>query len=211
MALFALGLTSTNRKGRYDDSFTIIECDWCQNDSLRCLLSWWRHQMQTFPRYWPFVRGIHRSLVNSANKGQWRRALMFLLICTWTNGWANNRDAGDLRRHRAHHDVTVIDCSSFIRHLWQSTKKHIKWSSKVLDENNIIRAYNHTTYIKRSYSASQVSCTHVLVVWIYSNQFHASRIGQHCHWCISMVLPQCQSRTHGWQAHLLTHERTQYL
>ena len=24
------------------------------------------------------------------------------------NGWANNRDAGDLRRHRAHFDVTVI-------------------------------------------------------------------------------------------------------
>ena len=21
---------------------------------------WWRNQMETFPRYWPFVRGIHR-------------------------------------------------------------------------------------------------------------------------------------------------------
>ena len=25
--------------------------------------SWWRHQMETFLRYWPFVRGIHRSPV----------------------------------------------------------------------------------------------------------------------------------------------------
>ena len=25
-----------------------------------------------FPRYWPFVRGIHRSPVNSPHKGQWR-------------------------------------------------------------------------------------------------------------------------------------------
>ena len=33
-----------------------------------------------FPRYWPFVRGIHRSLVNSPHKGQWRGALMFSLI-----------------------------------------------------------------------------------------------------------------------------------
>ena len=33
---------------------------------------------------------------------------MFCLICAWTNGCANNRDAGDLTRHRAHHDVTVI-------------------------------------------------------------------------------------------------------
>ena len=37
----------------------------------------WKH----FPRYWPFVRGIHRSQVNSPHKGQWRGALMFSLIC----------------------------------------------------------------------------------------------------------------------------------
>ena len=36
--------------------------------------SWWRHQMETFPRYWPFVRGIHRSPVNSPHKGQWARS-----------------------------------------------------------------------------------------------------------------------------------------
>ena len=27
---------------------------------------------------------------------------------TWTNGRANNQDAGDLRRHRVHHDVIVM-------------------------------------------------------------------------------------------------------
>ena len=31
-----------------------------------------------FPRYWPFVRGIHWSPVNSPHKGQWRGALIFL-------------------------------------------------------------------------------------------------------------------------------------
>ena len=51
---------------------------------------------------------IHRSAVNSPHKGQWRGALMFLLICARTNGWVNNRDAGDLRRYRAHYDVTVM-------------------------------------------------------------------------------------------------------
>ena len=61
-----------------------------------------------FPRYWPFVRGIHRSPVNSPHKGQWRGALMFSLINAWINGWANNCEAGDLTRHRAHYDVTVI-------------------------------------------------------------------------------------------------------
>ena len=64
----------------------------------------WKH----FPRYWPFVRGIHWSPVNSPHKGQWRGALMFSLICVWTNGWEKNGDAGDLRRHRAYYDVTVM-------------------------------------------------------------------------------------------------------
>ena len=46
---------------------------------------------------------IHRSPMNSPDKGEWRGALMFSLILT--NDWANHRDAGDLRRHRAHYDV----------------------------------------------------------------------------------------------------------
>ena len=61
-----------------------------------------------FPRYWPFVRGINRSPVNSLHKGQWRRALMFSFICVWINGWVNSREADDLKRHRAHNDVTVM-------------------------------------------------------------------------------------------------------
>ena len=64
----------------------------------------WRH----FPRYWQFVRGIHRPPVNSPHKGQWRGALIFSLICVRINGWVNNRGAGDLRHHRAHYDVIVI-------------------------------------------------------------------------------------------------------
>ena len=61
-----------------------------------------------FLRYWPFVRGIHRSPVNSPHKGQWRGALMFSFICVWINGWVNNCEAGDLRRYRAHYGVTVM-------------------------------------------------------------------------------------------------------
>ena len=33
---------------------------------------------------------------------------MFSLIFAWTNSWANNRNASDLGRHRAHYDVTVM-------------------------------------------------------------------------------------------------------
>ena len=80
----------------------LIECAMAENlhdDAIK-----WKH----FPRYWPFVRGIHRSPVNSPHKGQWRGALMFSLICVWINGWVNNREVGDLRRYHAHYDVTVM-------------------------------------------------------------------------------------------------------
>ena len=38
----------------------------------------------------------------------WRGALMFSLICTWINDWVNNRETGDLRRHRTHYDIKVM-------------------------------------------------------------------------------------------------------
>ena len=64
----------------------------------------WKH----FPRHWPFVRGFHRSPVKSPHKGQRSGDFMFSLICAWINAWVNNREAGDLRRHRAHYGVTVM-------------------------------------------------------------------------------------------------------
>ena len=74
----------------------------------------WKH----FPRYWPFVRGIHQSPVNSPHKGQWSGALIFSFICVWINSWVNNRAAGDLRCYRAHYDVIVMD-AWVIRHEMQ--------------------------------------------------------------------------------------------
>ena len=59
-------------------------------------------------RYWSFVRGIHRSPVDSPHKGQWRGASLFSLICAWANSWANNWDVSDLRCDRTHYDVTVM-------------------------------------------------------------------------------------------------------
>ena len=75
-----------------------------------CCLFWhddvikWKY----FPYFWPFVRRIHQSPVDSPQEGQWRSALMFSLVCTWTNARANNWDAGDLRCHYTHYDVTVM-------------------------------------------------------------------------------------------------------
>ena len=68
----------------------------------------WKH----FPRYWPFVKGNPQVTIDSPHKGQWCGALIFSLICAWRNGWANNRDAGDSRRHRVHYNVTVMETSN---------------------------------------------------------------------------------------------------
>ena len=64
------------------------------------LFSWWRQTNRNIFR----VTGH----LNSPHKGQWRGALMFSLIWARINGWVNNGEAGDLRRHRAHYDVTVM-------------------------------------------------------------------------------------------------------
>ena len=34
--------------------------------------------------------------------------LAISLICVWINGWVNNREAGDLKRHRGYYDVIVM-------------------------------------------------------------------------------------------------------
>ena len=63
----------------------------------------WKH----FPRYWPFVRGIHRTSVIFLTKPvTW--SFDVLSICAWINGWVNNREAGDLRRHHAHYKAIVM-------------------------------------------------------------------------------------------------------
>ena len=80
----------------------------CLNQQMCVVWAWWRHQMETFSALLAICAGISPVPVNSPHKGQWRGALMFSLICVWINGWVNNSEAGDLRRYRAHYDVTVM-------------------------------------------------------------------------------------------------------
>ena len=92
----------------------------------------WKH----FPCNWPFVRGIHRSPVNSPHKGQWRGALMFSLICARIKGGVNNGEAGDLRHNHAHNDVIVMVKSP-----------QLTWRSSINGWNLRYRIYNLATFI----------------------------------------------------------------
>ena len=74
------------------------------------MLCWkWGHHMETFSALLVLRAG------NSPVTGEFPSqrpvdfwVLMVTLICAWINGWVNNREAGDLRCHRAHYDVMVM-------------------------------------------------------------------------------------------------------
>ena len=69
---------------------------------------WWRHQMEIFSALLAFCA------VNSQVTGEFpaqrpvTRSFEVFFYLRLTDSWANNGDAGDLRRHRAHYDVIVI-------------------------------------------------------------------------------------------------------
>ena len=117
--LFAvLCLSSINQQ------FSVMTSCWCQDtETFYSLLALWEGnppvtdrfplhddviKWKHFPRYWPFVRGIHRSGDFPAQRPVTRRFDLFFFICARINDWVNNREAGDLRRYRGHYDVTVM-------------------------------------------------------------------------------------------------------
>ena len=65
----------SSRKSKYH--IMLYQGNYHTADEGRDYVIKWKH----YPCYWPFVRGIHRSPVNSPHKGQWHGALMFSLIC----------------------------------------------------------------------------------------------------------------------------------
>ena len=92
--------THISKCGRFQKilMFIHITCDDLHDDVIK-----WK----CFPCYCPFVRGIHRALVVSPRKGQWRGALMCFFYLR-LNKLLRKGDAGVWRRHRAHYDVTVM-------------------------------------------------------------------------------------------------------
>ena len=57
---------------------------------------------------------------------------MFSLICVWINGWANNREAGDLRRYRGHYDVIAMQWCALVVAGWHEVFLTLTWSTTVI-------------------------------------------------------------------------------
>ena len=109
---------------------TCLRVKFCYTSSKT--LSWWRHQMETCSAYWPFVRGIHRSLVNSPHKGQRCGALMFSLVCVWLNGGKSIVRLVILRRSCAHYDVIVMISIQLNRWQWMVLDFWIMYHQSVI-------------------------------------------------------------------------------
>ena len=133
------------------------------------MTSWRRHEIETFSTLLAFCEGIHRSPVDSPLKDQWCEALMFSLINAWTNDRANNRDADDLRRHRAHYDVTVklgVEQATehYLKQWWLSslTPHTVTWPHWATAGNDY-----HFSDVIMSAVASQI--TSLMIVTLPSN------------------------------------------
>ena len=85
---------------------------------------WWRHQMETFSALLALCAG------NSPVTGEFpsQRPVMWSFNMFFDlrlkNGRVNNRNAGDLRRHCAHYDVTVMQSHQRRCVLGQQTWSH---------------------------------------------------------------------------------------
>ena len=77
----------------------------------------------------PFWGEINHQSLADTHKGQWRGALMFSLIYAWTNGWANNRHASDLRGHCVHYDVTnafpEMESNHYLDQRWHNSPRFL--------------------------------------------------------------------------------------
>ena len=129
----------------------------------------WKH----FPRYWPFVRGIHRRPVNSPHKGPVTRSFDVFFDLRPINAWVNNSKAGDLRRNHAHYDVTVMISklkpfvTTVICHNTITIIKTLQlWQVRIFFSNTNLRYYSIYFVYTMScvYSCTDNTVTHVNTV-----------------------------------------------
>ena len=110
----------------------------------RLRLAWWRHRMETFspsPGDWPFVRGIHRSPVDSPHKGQWRGALMFSL---------NSASTKRLNKQSRYRRFETPSCSL--------------WRHCYVRSHSTCKAFRHLNKLVRGRSETRWSLCHW---WVY--------------------------------------------
>ena len=72
--------------------------------------SWRCHQMKTFSALLAICAGNSQVTGEFPAQRPVTRSFGIIFDLHLSNGWVNNRGAGDLRRHRAHYDITNAVC-----------------------------------------------------------------------------------------------------
>ena len=93
----------------------VCACSQPSTHTYAYIFPWWRHQMETCSALLALCAG------NSPATGEFpsqRPVTRIFFICVWINGWVNNREVDDLRRHRDQYDVIVIRCDRRTHNIW---------------------------------------------------------------------------------------------
>ena len=128
--------------------------------------------METFSALLALCEGNSPVTGEFPSQSQWRGALMFSLICAWINRWVNNREAGDLRRHRAHYDVIVITAHGWLTDVHDVDHYAMKWSVNHIVTRQKLdtqRFYpkRHYTDVTMSPMASQITSLGIVYSTVY--------------------------------------------
>ena len=136
---------NTKRTSRDSEQMSIDVTDFV----LKHAINWWPDSITQMPAGWNLQQYKYYKLVMPsaipmsqscviteiapvAFTNVWP-IMMFSLICASINGWANNREAGDLKPHRAHNDVIVMVLPIVFQALFR--RPVITWHSVALQWN----------------------------------------------------------------------------
>ena len=147
-------------------------------DNLRDDVIKWKH----FPRYGPFVRGIHRSPVNSPHKGQWRGALMFSLICALNKrlskqswGWGFETPSRLLWRHCNAKSMNDPTEWGWMDHIYALGTKY----------TTMTNSYVYTTWYAVSFMPCTVSCLSYTIIYSWGSPSRWLSARRQCLQCVN--------------------------
>ena len=114
---------------------------------------------------------------------------MFTLICARINGWVNNLEAGDLRRHRAHYDVIVMFHQIFYKIPWTPgvTKSNITELREI--------PWNYQIVIWNGIKVLWTSMEHSMKLWRRQIKYHRVPLNSMEFW----NRHQCSANFHALQ------------
>ena len=122
-----------------------------------------RHQLGIFSALLALCAGNSPVTVEFPSHSQWRGALMFSLICTWTNGWVNNRGTSfetpscSLWRHCNDKHLSRMNDYRYYRYkINEKSWPPCTYKSSILQP---IGMYKHILYnLKTKHSAKSITC-----------------------------------------------------